>query len=294
MMFSIIIPLFNKEDYITDTLNSVTCQTFSDFEVIVVNDSSTDNSLNIARKYEKADSRFKVYTIPNGGVSKARNYGINKAKGEYVCFLDADDIWKDNYLDEAHKLIHRYGRRNFICFAYSWFVDNCDNIVKHCSLGHFFSDTDKLIDYFEYSVLQKSSIALTSAVIIRRGRLLELEYCFHEQYRMGEDLDLWVRAAAIDDIIYSNKELMLYRSFTSGGLICSSYHDITKEFPYWSWYDIKSYSSFKDRYVTRIIYGLARRNGLKNGKLIRMCLKHSKGSYLFIKRLLLFVISFFV
>lgn len=109
MMFSVIIPLYNKEKFIFETLSSVSNQTFSDYEVIIVNDSSTDNSLNIAKSFEEKDKRFKVYTVPNGGVSKARNFGISKAIGDYVCFLDADDIWKNNYLEEAAYLIKKYG-----------------------------------------------------------------------------------------------------------------------------------------------------------------------------------------
>lgn len=91
MRFSVVIPLYNKEMYIKETLDSVKTQSFRDFEVIVVNDSSTDKSLNIASVYE-SDNRYHVYTIPNGGVSAARNFGIGKAKGDYVCFLDADDL----------------------------------------------------------------------------------------------------------------------------------------------------------------------------------------------------------
>ena len=294
MMFSVIIPLYNKEKFIFETLSSVSNQTFSDYEVIIVNDSSTDNSLNIAKSFEEKDKRFKVYTVPNGGVSKARNFGISKAIGDYVCFLDADDIWKNNYLEEAAYLIKKYGEKDFLCFSYSWFADNPNNVTRHCSLVNHFTDTDKLVDFFKYSVLQKSSVALTSAVIIKTSRLLSLEYWFHENYSMGEDLDLWVRGAANDKIIYSNKELMLYRSFAQGGLMSSNYHDISKECPYWKWYDIKCYSDFKNQFVTRMIYGLARRNGLKGGKTMRNVLKHSRGTYLILQRTLLLIISYFV
>lgn len=234
-MFSIVIPLYNKEKFISETLESVINQTFFDYEVVIVDDSSTDKSLSIAKSFAEKDKRFKVLTVPNGGVSKARNYGIQYSKGEYICFLDADDIWKNNYLEEAFSLLKKYGKRDFLCFGYSWFVNDINNITRHCSLTKYFSESDKLIDFFKYSVYQKSSIALTSAVIIKKQRLLDLDYCFHGDYCMGEDLDVWVRAAANENIIYSNKELMLYRSFASGGLMSSIYHDIAKEFPYWLW-----------------------------------------------------------
>ena len=95
-MFSVVIPLYNKEDYIGKTIQSVLHQTYSEFEIIVVNDSSTDRSLKVVESFK--DSRIKIYTIPNGGVSIARNYGIQKATHEIIALLDSDDVWEDNYL----------------------------------------------------------------------------------------------------------------------------------------------------------------------------------------------------
>ena len=290
MRFSIVIPLFNKEQYIAETLDSVIHQTFDDYEVIIVNDSSTDRSLSIVKSFEIKDSRFNVYTIPNGGVSNARNFGIKRSRGEYVCFLDADDLWKPDYLKEANSLIEKYGKSNFLCFAYEWFEDNPQNVVKHCSLEKYFKG-DKQIDFFKYSVLSKASVALTSAVIIRRSRLMELDYCFPKEYSMGEDVDLWVRSAK-ESIIYSNKALMLYRCFTPNGLMNQNYGNISKEFPYWQWYNLKGYGPYKNKFTTRMIYGMSRRKGLADGRIIRMCLKHSKGTYLLLNRIIVFILSY--
>ena len=290
MRFSIVIPLFNKEQYIAETLDSVIHQTFDDYEVIIVNDSSTDRSLSIVKSFEIKDSRFNVYTIPNGGVSNARNFGIKHSHGEFVCFLDADDLWKPDYLKEANSLIEKYGKSNFLCFAYEWFEDNPQNVVKHCSLEKYFKG-DKQIDFFKYSVLIKASVALTSAVIIRRSRLMELDYCFPKEYSMGEDVDLWVRSAK-EPIIYSNKALMLYRSFTPNGLMNQNYSNISKEFPYWLWYNLKGYGPYKNMFTTRMIYGMSRRKGLADGRIIRMCLKHSKGTYLLLNRIIVFILSY--
>lgn len=290
MRFSIVIPLFNKEQYIAETLDSVIHQTFDDYEVIIVNDSSTDRSLSIVKSFEIKDSRFNVYTIPNGGVSNARNFGITHSHGEFVCFLDADDLWKPDYLKEANSLIEKYGKSNFLCFAYEWFEDNPQNVVKHCSLEKYFKG-DKQIDFFKYSVLSKASVALTSAVIIRRSRLMELDYCFPKEYSMGEDVDLWVRSAK-ESIIYSNKALMLYRCFTPNGLMNQNYGNISKEFPYWQWYNLKGYGPYKNKFTTRMIYGMSRRKRLADGRIIRMCLKHSKGTYLLLNRIIVFILSY--
>ena len=95
--FSLIIPVYNVRDYLAECLDSVVNQNYNNYEVIVVNDGSTDDSLKIARKYEKRYSKLiKVYDKKNGGLSDARNFGINKANGEYLFFIDSDDyIVKD-------------------------------------------------------------------------------------------------------------------------------------------------------------------------------------------------------
>ena len=96
--FSIIIPLYNKESYISQTIISVLSQTYSNFELIIVNDGSTDNSLECVMKYSK-ERNIVIYTIENSGVAFARNYGISKITGDYIIFLDADDLLDGNFLE---------------------------------------------------------------------------------------------------------------------------------------------------------------------------------------------------
>ena len=100
--FSIIIPLYNKEKFIENTIQSALNQTFLDFELIVVSDGSTDRSLELVKAFK--DQRIKIYTIRNGGVSKARNFGIQKASTNLIVLLDADDLWKSNHLEELYNL----------------------------------------------------------------------------------------------------------------------------------------------------------------------------------------------
>ncbi|QYS89019.1 glycosyltransferase family 2 protein [Flavobacterium davisii] len=92
LTFSVIIPLYNKENYIYNTLTSVIDQSYSNFEIIIVNDGSTDKSLEIIQNIN--DSRIRIFNQQNKGVSSARNLGIKNAKGTLIAFLDADDLWK--------------------------------------------------------------------------------------------------------------------------------------------------------------------------------------------------------
>lgn len=92
-LISIIVPIFNVEAYISACLDSILKQTYPTFEIILVNDGSTDSSQKICEKYIELDYRIKLYNKPNGGLSSARNYGLDRANGEYVIFIDSDDYW---------------------------------------------------------------------------------------------------------------------------------------------------------------------------------------------------------
>ena len=94
-MFPVVIPLYNKEVYIKNTLNSVLAQTIKDFEIIVVNDGSTDKSAEVVKSL--SDPRIRLINQVNAGVSVARNRGINEAKADLIAFLDGDDEWKTKF-----------------------------------------------------------------------------------------------------------------------------------------------------------------------------------------------------
>ena len=96
-LISIIVPVYNVEEYLKQCLDSILEQTFSDYEVILVNDGSTDNSGLICQEYAEKDSRIRYFEKENGGLSDARNYGIEQAQGEYLTFVDSDD-----FLDKMH------------------------------------------------------------------------------------------------------------------------------------------------------------------------------------------------
>lgn len=104
MKISVIVPIYNVETYLGKCLNSILEQTFTDYELILVDDGSTDSSGDIADEYALKDDRISVIHKKNGGLSDARNHGIDKANGEYVCFIDSDDWIEKTYLEELHEL----------------------------------------------------------------------------------------------------------------------------------------------------------------------------------------------
>ena len=112
---SVIVPVYNVESYLSQCLDSIINQTFTDFELIAVNDGSTDSSLSILHDYSKRDSRIIVIDKPNTGVSDTRNLGLSNAQGEYVCFVDADDILSHTYLGDMYEIASRKHADMVLC-----------------------------------------------------------------------------------------------------------------------------------------------------------------------------------
>lgn len=101
---SVIMPIYNAEDFLAEALNSLMRQNFSDVEFVCVNDGSTDNSIKIFHEIVKDDERFKLLEQINSGSAKARNVGMDHATGEYICFMDSDDIMEDDALETMYNL----------------------------------------------------------------------------------------------------------------------------------------------------------------------------------------------
>lgn len=264
-MFSVLIPLYNKEKYIHATIMSVLCQTFIDYEIIVVNDSSTDRSLEIVSQIK--DERLKIYTKPNGGVSAARNFGIEKASHEYVAFLDADDMWNPTYLENVAKAINCFPSCGMILSGYKMFEGEINNVVgirnakKVCP-----SDMFAIQDYFEACFKVRTILGLTSAVCIKKVLLDSFETPFKIGINCGEDADLWLRIACKTNVAYINRPLMLYRFATENSLYFTNFQKST-DIDYSLWYALPSESKYKylflNLFICRYAFGLLKK-GEKN------------------------------
>lgn len=122
-LVSVVIPIYNVEEYLERCLDSIINQTYKNIEIILVNDGSTDNSYEICKKYEKNDSRIKIINKKNGGLSEARNYGIEAACGKYITFVDSDDYVEENYVKCLLECIDKYDADISIC-SYRAIYDN--------------------------------------------------------------------------------------------------------------------------------------------------------------------------
>lgn len=205
-MISVIIPLYNKESSIATALDSVLAQTYQDFEVVVVDDGSSDGGAAIVEGY--ADSRIRLIRQTNAGVSAARNRGIEEAKGEYVAFLDADDEWRSAYLEEQNRLTKKYPQCDVFVTNYE-FREPSGYMVSTILRKLPSKDADfELTNYFEVAYSSHPPL-WTSAVMVRKAAL-DCLGGFPIGIRSGEDLLTWARLAVKYKIAYTTHSLAIY------------------------------------------------------------------------------------
>nr|WP_297307928.1 glycosyltransferase family 2 protein [uncultured Flavobacterium sp.] len=201
--FSIIIPLYNKELFLENTLKSVFNQTFSDFEIIIVNDGSTDKSLEIANSFQ--NEKITIYAQVNQGVSVARNLGIEKSTSNYCCFLDADDIWKPNHLQSLYDLIQKFPEAGLYCTRYETKISKIKTIQTVFDFDNSFQGY--IVDFFKSSLVNR--IALTSATCIPKKTFYTLGG-FEPNITSGQDLDYWIRIALKNKVAISDQITLVY------------------------------------------------------------------------------------
>ncbi len=201
--FSVVIAVFNKEKYIADTLKSVLGQTFTDFEVVILNDGSTDNSEAEILKFK--DSRIRYYSKENQGVSAARNFTIKQANSEYIALMDADDYWYPFYLEEQNRLIKIFPQESVFATAIE-IKRNGKTFKKSYSINNIGKDS-VLVDYFEAS--QFDSILHSSAVVIKK-QVFETVGWYNPEIKSGEDTDLYVRIGLKYKVVLSPKICATY------------------------------------------------------------------------------------
>lgn len=195
-MISIVIPLYNKEKYIKATILNVLSQSFSDFELIVINDGSTDRSSEIVKSIK--DSRIKFYERENAGVSSARNYGVKKSTYDYIAFLDADDIWLPNHLEELTSLINEYGDKAKV-FTVNFARKYDQNTIIP---NRTYNDLDRgiILNYFRQ--VMRRDVVNSSCICIEKEAFVSVKG-FDCRFTNGEDLDLWRRLAKKYRFAYS-------------------------------------------------------------------------------------------
>lgn len=205
--FSIIVPLYNKAPYVRKALNSIISQTFTDWECIVINDGSSDNSLEVVKnfvdEYKIYDLRFKIVDQPNSGVAAARNSGVKESRGEYVCFLDADDWWEANYLEEIDELILEYPDAGIYCSNYIYYKPGKTHIALNLERGY--------MNYPE-AYLNSTSMPICTCATCMPRKVFEEMGGFPNGIQLGEDFLLWAKTVLHYKVAFCEKPLAYYNN----------------------------------------------------------------------------------
>lgn len=215
MFFSVIIPLYNKAPYVEKALCSVAAQTFSDYELIVVDDGSKDESASVAERVlndcwlslSKPQS-VKLIRQANAGVSTARNNGVAASQGQYVCFLDADDWWEPAFLEEMAKLIAEFPDAGIYGTNYT-IINETKHKTRVASVGVEEGFEKGYINYCRAYAKTMYMPLWTGAVSIPRKVYDEMQG-FKPHLKLGEDFDLWIRIALKYKVAFLNKSLANY------------------------------------------------------------------------------------
>jgi glycosyltransferase involved in cell wall biosynthesis len=201
--FSIVIPLYNKANFILATLKSVSDQTFENYEIIVINDGSTDESLSKIEALKLP--KLSIHTQENKGLSAARNRGVTLARGQYVALLDADDIWKPTYLKSMFKLIENYPNHQIFGCTYKE-SRNGRLMDIHTSFEAQLNQESYVLDDF-FSANYKQFIVDQSSLIFDRNFIKT--HTFNEHIDVSEDVDYYLNYFASQQIIFLNRSLMI-------------------------------------------------------------------------------------
>jgi glycosyltransferase involved in cell wall biosynthesis len=203
-LVSVIIPVYNAERYIEQTVRSVFDQTLQDFEIIILNDGSKDSSGNIIQQLQQQDGRIIYIPKPNTGVSDTRNIGISKAHGKYLAFLDADDIWKPDNLAKKMKALEQLGK--------NWVFSDMEYLYENDRHLHFERKEFKPYNFIDNLLLWDADVIPgPCSNIVAEKEFLGSDIRFDTRLSSPADRDICLQLAAKGEPCYLDEKLWLYR-----------------------------------------------------------------------------------
>lgn len=196
-------PVYNASGTIRDAVNSVLRQTYQNYELIIIEDCSKDDSLSIIRSYEQADPRIRVIENPgNKGVAFSRNIGIQAADGDYIALLDSDDVWLENKLEQQLSLLEKT-KAQFTCASYD-FIDEANQPLLRPHL---------VPEVIDFQTILKENIILCSTVCAEAALLKEHPFCLDY---LHEDYVLWLELFRIPVRIAADRQVLTHYRLTKG------------------------------------------------------------------------------
>ena len=201
---SVIMPVYNSEKYLRESIQSVIKQTYTNFELILVNDESIDCSLQICYEYQLCDVRIRVINIRHSGTSHARNIGLKVASGKYLSFLDIDDRWEPTFLEELIALLDKNPNIDFV-YSGSDELDknrNVINVQENYKVGKF--------NIYIYKSGELRIPFNMDSFIVRRNLIIRYKINFPEGYKISEDICFFLKILCVVPAYYVPKVLTHY------------------------------------------------------------------------------------
>lgn len=215
-LVSVVIPLYNTEKYIEETMQSILDQTYKNIEIVIVDDGSKDQSPSIVKNLaEKYPGQVKYVHQKNQGVSVARNTGIENASGEYVAFLDSDDLWHPTKIEKQVESMHKNNMDACYC-GYMNFYEEIGEKVEHT--------TNFIKGDMAKAFLTHQVVAQTSTWIFKRSIVMDHNIRFTPECSWGEDLEFLFKLMSVTNVCYVHEYLTYYRILSEGNL-SSKYKD---------------------------------------------------------------------
>lgn len=241
---SVVVPLYNKKKSVLETIKAALNQTFNNYEIIVVDDGSTDHSAELVETIK--NEKLKIYRKENTGVSDTRNFGITKAQGDYIAFLDADDLWDNLYLERLHMMIESAPECGM-------FVQNYQT-VRFDDLPLKLNSPEGHIEvYKNWEEVFSEMPLVTPAIAVNKKKFID-SGGFDTSLSIGEDLEAWLRISLQYPVCYLNETHVLVVLFSK------EYHsrivpkDYTKHYTYKLVTQKEKYLNLKDNiFVHRLI-----------------------------------------
>ncbi len=260
--FSIIIPLYNKEDYIKATIESVLVQSFQDFELIIINDGSTDNSLEVVRCITENVKNTVIINQENKGLSASRNKGISMANGKVIALLDADDLWHESFLKELHKLYLTFPNASLYGTDYYEKYSNGNLLSPKKNLDVSIKNMLFLVDdFFKANMFQP--IISQSNFAIKKDVFKDIQ--FDETIDFAEDIDFYIKANLKYKFAYSYKALSYVRFDIPNQMTSNNFKD--KRLPNFNIYEKEASSNISlKKYLDSNRYFLLIKSKLSNDK----------------------------
>lgn len=263
---SVIMPAYNVESYIAESIESVLKQTYSNFELIIVNDGSVDKTREIVLSYVSRDARVILCDEENGGVAVARNTGLEKAVGAYISFLDADDLWEPEFLSKVYQKMIAGSKDQGFVYARTKevFLDGKEAVVgpADCVSG-------KLEKFIHYTNELRLRFHI-SAVLVQRSLIEQYGLRFESGIKISEDTGFFIELLSITEAAYVDEVLSIYRRRESSAT--------TVQWVPTDWVDAvivyEKITAFVEKYYPEVMSAFKRMRNYQTYRFVLKCLRH--------------------